>query len=157
MDSWGSSGCCPKMWPQAHFFEVFPVIFKLASVPHFYSLIITVLILKHCLVLGSSCKAGSEQASCLFWGFVSNQAHTPSPTHQPERLHLKLQARDQRPLGPSPATSNSWAGVSPKPPPACLLTSLGSPGPSGHVGVLPPVQWGTGWSSARAGPGYARE
>ena len=65
MDSWGS-GCHPKTWPQAHFFEVFYVTFKLACSPHFHSLIITVLILKQCFVLRSSCEVGTEETPCLF-------------------------------------------------------------------------------------------
>ena len=65
MDSWGP-GRRQKLWPQAHFFEVFSVIFKFACIPHFHSLITTVLILKHCFVLRSSYEVGTERASCLF-------------------------------------------------------------------------------------------
>lgn len=55
------SGRCPKTWPQAHFFEVFCVVFKLARIPHFHSLIITVLILKQCFVLRSSCEVALKR------------------------------------------------------------------------------------------------
>lgn len=60
MDSWGS-GRHPKTWPQVHFFEVFCVVFKLAHILHFHSLIITVLILKQCFVLRSSCEVALKR------------------------------------------------------------------------------------------------
>lgn len=101
MDSWGS-GRHPKIRPQAHFFEVFCVVFKLATIPHFHSLIIAVLILKQCFVLRSSCEMALTRRP-VYPEVSCTPQHTP--THVPASPALRFHEGDQRPLGVRPGTS----------------------------------------------------